>query len=288
MTATPIAVEVPSIRRWRPQLGAATLSAGYLVVLLALSYLVPHLLAHGPNDQDLANGLRAPIGFSGGSWSHPLGTDSLGRDMLSRLAEGARVSLTVSLSAVAIAGTIGSALGMLAGFRGGLVDFVVQTLTEVQVTFPGLLMAILFLSVVGASVGALVAYLSIMGWMVFARTARAGVLAQRRQEFVQSAYAVGASPARVLFRHIAPTLLPTLAVIAALETAQNMLAESALSFLGLGIQPPGVSWGLMMADGRDYMSTAWWLVVLPGLAIISTVLSVMILAEVSRQKIEGR
>jgi peptide/nickel transport system permease protein len=287
MVVAPVTLEVPVQQRWRPRFSAAMVSAGYLLGLLALSYIVPHLLTYGPNDQDLSSALRPPIGF-GGAWAHPLGTDALGRDVFARLAEGARVSLTVSLAAVAIAGTLGTVLGMFAGFRGGRADFLVQMWIEVQVTFPGLLMAILFLAVVGASVGALVAYLSIMGWMVFARTARGGVLTQRRQEYVQSAYAIGAGQFRVLFRHIAPTLVPTLAVIAALETAQNMLAESALSFLGLGIQPPGVSWGLMMADGRDYMSTAWWLVVLPGVAIISTVLSVMILAEGSRRKVDGR
>jgi peptide/nickel transport system permease protein len=196
--------------------------------------------------------------------------------------------LTVSLAAVAIAGSIGAVVGMVAGFRRGIVDHVVQAAVEVQVCFPGLLMAILFLALVGASIGTLIAFLSLMGWMIFARTARAGVLGQKNQEYVQSARAIGASSARVLFRHIAPALLPGLAVVMALETAQNMLAESALSFLGLGIQPPGVSWGLMMADGRQYMTDAWWLIVLPGLAIVLAVLSVMLLAETSRRKIQDR
>lgn len=281
----------PSVRLVRRggRLGLGALSAiGYLVLLLAASYLLPGVLPYGANEQALSEGLRPPVPFSGSSWSHPLGTDGLGRDMLARLVAGGRTSLTVSLSAVAIAGVFGAVLGMLAGFWGRWLDFVVQAWIEVQVSFPGLLMAILFLALVGATQGALIAFLALAGWMVFARAARSGALTQRRQEYVQSAYAIGGGHARVLFRHIAPTLLPGLAVIAALETAQNMLAESALSFLGLGIQPPAVSWGLMMADGRDQMSEAWWLVVLPGLAIVSAVLSVMVLAEVSRKRIHDR
>lgn len=266
----------------------AALSVLFILGLLALSYVLPRVLPYGTDEQSLADMLRPPIPFEGSTRSHPLGTDELGRDVLSRLAEGARTSLTVSLAAVAIAAAVGSMIGMIAGFRRGLTDQAVQAWIEVQICFPGLLMAILFLALVGASIGTLIAFLSLMGWMVFARTARAGVLGEKHQEYVQSAYAIGARPKRVLFRHIAPTLLPGLAVIVALETAQNMLAESALSFLGLGIQPPGVSWGLMMAQGRQYMTTAWWLVVLPGLAIISAVLSVMLLAEISRRRIQDR
>ena len=274
--------------RRRPRISGATAAVIWLLAMLAVSYLVPRLIPYGPDDQSLADMLRPPVPFDGSTWDHPLGTDSLGRDMLARLAEGARVSLTVSLAAVALAAVFGTVLGMLAGFFGRWLDFMVQTLAEVMVTFPGLLLAILFIALVGASIRTLIVILALLGWMVFARAARAAVLSQRRQEYVQSAYAVGGGSARVLFRHIAPTILPGLAVIAALETAQNMLAEAALSFLGLGIQPPEVSWGLMMAEGREYMSTAWWLVVLPGLAIISAVLSVMVLAEASRRAIEDR
>ena len=283
------AAHVSSVPRRAPRSAyGAVASVAYLVVMLAVSYLVPRLIPYGPDEQNLADLLRPPVPFDGSTWGHPLGTDTLGRDVLARLAEGARVSLTVSLAAVAIAAVLGAALGMLAGFYGRWLDFCVQALTEVQVSFPGLLLAILFIALVGASIGTLIVILALLGWMVFARAARAAVLSQRGQEYVQSAFAVGAGSARVLFRHIAPTILPGLAVIAALETAQNMLAESALSFLGLGIQPPGVSWGLMMAEGREYMTSAWWLVVLPGLAIISAVMSVMVLAETSRKAIQDR
>ena len=286
MGASTVTIAEPRVRL-RRRAGTAG-SVLFLVALLVISYIVPRLLPYSPNDQSLADMLRPPLPFHGSTASHPLGTDELGRDVLARLAEGARVSLTVSLAAVAISAVIGSVMGMVSGFRRGIADHALQAWIEVQICFPGLLMAILFLALVGASVGTMIAFLSLMGWMVFARTARAGVLGQKHQEYVQSAYAIGASPARVLFRHIGPTLLPTLAVVVALETAQNMLAESALSFLGLGIQPPGVSWGLMMADGREYMTTAWWLVVLPGVAIISAVLSVMLLAEISRRHVQDR
>jgi peptide/nickel transport system permease protein len=176
-----IATARPAIRRRLiPEVGTAG-SVFFILGLLAMSYIVPRLLPYSPNDQSLADMLRPPVPFGGSTWSHPLGTDELGRDVLARLAEGARVSLTVSLAAVAIAGTVGAIVGMIAGFRRGIVDHIVQGAVEVQVCFPGLLMAILFLALVGASIGTLIAFLSLMGWMIFARTARAGVLGQKNQ-----------------------------------------------------------------------------------------------------------
>jgi peptide/nickel transport system permease protein len=268
--------------------GATAVAVGFLVGLLVVSVLAPVLLPYGANEQDLSQTLLPPVPFSGSSASHPFGTDELGRDMLSRLIAGGGTSLIVSFGTVLIAGVFGVALGMLAGYVGRWVDFVVQTWIEVQVTFPGMLMAILFLALVGASRTALIAFLAFVGWMVFARAARAGVLSERRQEYVRSARAIGAGHTRVLVRHIGPVLLPALGVIAALEIAQTMLAESALSFLGLGVRPPDVSWGLMMAEGRDQMVDAWWLVVLPGLAIVASVLSAMTLAEASRRQVQER
>ena len=268
--------------------GAPAVAVGFLLGLFVASLLGPLLLPYAADQQDLSQTLLPPVPFSGSTTAHPLGTDELGRDMLSRLIAGGGTSLIVSFGTVFIAGVFGIALGMLAGYVGRWVDFAVQTWVEVQVTFPGMLMAILFLALVGASRTALIAFLAFVGWMVFARAARAGVLSERRREYVRSARAIGAGHTRVLVRHIGPVLLPALGVIAALEIAQTMLAESALSFLGLGVRPPDVSWGLMMAEGRDQMVDAWWLVVLPGLAIVASVLSAMTLAEASRRQVQER
>ena len=262
----------------------AVFAASFLSALLLFSVFAPLIWPFGSNEQDLTNTLRPPLPFAGSDPTHPLGTDSLGRDMVARLAAGALTSLSVSLGGVVLAGIIGVALGMIAGFFRGVSDFLINVLIEVQVSFPGLLMAVLFLAVVGGSAPALIAFLAVSGWMVFARSARAGVFGENGKEYVLSAIALGASRPRVLFRHIGPNLLPSIGVIAGLELAQNMLAESALSFLGLGIQPPAVSWGLMLAEGKARMGDAWWLITLPGLAIMLTVLCTVALSEVARTR----
>jgi peptide/nickel transport system permease protein len=262
------------------------LAGAFMILLVAFSFLAPLIWPFGPNDQDLTRTLLPPLPFAGSEAAHLLGTDSLGRDMVARLAAGARTSLGISAAGVAIAGVFGIVVGMIAGYLRGIVDFLVNVLIEVQVSFPGLLMAVLFLALVGGSGPALIAFLAISGWMVFARTARAGVFGENSKEYVRAAIAIGASSPRVLFRHIGPNLLPSFGVIAGLEIAQNMLAESALSFLGLGIKAPAVSWGLMLEEGKARMGDAWWLISLPGLAIMVAVLSIVTLTEAARRRMQ--
>lgn len=265
---------------------STVLAAAFMLLLLTFSFLAPVIWPFGPNDQDLTRTLLPPFPFAGSEFAHLLGTDSLGRDMVARLAAGARTSLGISAAGVALAGVFGIAVGMVAGYLRGAVDFLVNVLIEVQVSFPGLLMAVLFLALVGGSGPALIAFLAISGWMVFARSARAGVFGENSKEYVRAAIAIGASRPRILFRHIGPNLLPSFGVIAGLELAQNMLAESALSFLGLGIKAPAVSWGLMLEEGKSRMGDAWWLITLPGLAIMVAVLSIVTLTEAARRRMQ--
>lgn len=260
----------------------AVVFGGALTVLLAASVVVPLVWPHGPQQQNLANRLVGPVLF-GGTWEFPLGTDHLGRDILARILAGARVTLLISGGGVVLAALFGSALGLLGGYYRRFVDPVLLGLTELQMSFPGLLMAILLFAMLGPSPLALIGFLWYQGWPVFGRAVRGQTMSLRTRAYVEAARGVGAGDVSVLTYHIAPGVAATMGVIAALELAYNMLIESALSFLGFGVQPPSVSWGLMLAEGREYMTIAWWTVVFPGLAIVLAVLSVMGLVESLRR-----
>lgn len=245
-----------------------------MVGLIVLALAAPLLAPHDPAAQRLANRLQPPFQ----DWSHPLGTDNLGRDVLSRLIFGSRISLLVGLSVVLIAGSFGTALGMISGYRGGRTDSVIMRVVDTQVAFPGLLMALIILATVGPSTKAVIIVLAINGWMVYARMTRGVVLSARETPYVDAAEVVGARPKRVIFRHILPNLASPLLTLGVLEFARIVLAEAALSFLGLGIQPPATSWGLDVAQGKEYLFSAWWLVTFPGAAIAVTVLGINLFA----------
>lgn len=245
-----------------------------IVVLVTVAVFAPLLAPHDPSAQSLVNRLSAPFK----SWSHPLGTDNLGRDMLSRLIYGSRISLEVGLAVVAIAGTAGTVLGMVAGYFGGKVDSAVMRVVDTQIAFPGLLLALLIIAVIGPSLRAIIIVLSLDGWMVYARVTRGIVLSVRQSPYVEAAEIVGCRSRRLIARHILPNLTSPLLTLGVLEFARIVLAEAALSFLGLGIQPPSVSWGLMLSDGADFLFSAWWIVTFPGIAIALTVLGVNLFA----------
>ncbi|MXX01547.1 MAG: ABC transporter permease [Acidimicrobiia bacterium] len=249
-----------------------------LALLVSAALFAPLIAPLDPNKQDLAARLLPPFYAEGGSSQHLLGTDQLGRDVLSRIVHGARISLTIPLVSVTLAGVFGTAVGLLAGYRGGKADAFIMRIVDTLFSFPGLLLALTILAVVGPSFWTLAIVLSLRIWMVFARMTRGLVLSAREAEYVEAAALVGASPVRIMLRHIAPNLTAPLLTLAVLESAHVILSEAALSFLGLGIQPPQTSWGLDVAIGRQYVFSAPWLIIFPGLAIAVAVLGINLLA----------
>ncbi len=261
---------------WRDKAGFAGIVL--IFMLLFMAFAAPLLAPHDPAAQDLRARLSPPAWLEKGSMNHILGTDHLGRDILSRVIYGSRVSLLVGASVVLLAGTFGVLMGLFAGYLGGRVDNFVMRWIDTQVAFPGLLLALIILSVIGPSMFTVIVVLSLNGWMVYGRMTRGAVLSVRQTEYVEAAEIVGCHSWRVLYKHILPNLTSPLLTLAILEFARIVLAEAALSFLGLGIQPPATSWGLDVANGKDYIFRAWWLVTMPGIAISITVLAVNLLA----------
>jgi len=256
-------------------------SAAAFLTLLFVSAVFAELVApHDPARGGLMLRNTAPTTADApdGGFPHVLGTDALGRDQLSRLIFGARVSLAVGFASVLLSGAVGVTLGLIAGFYRGAVDDIIMRLVDTQMGFPSLLMALVVLYVLGAGVWNVILVLAVTRWMVYARVTRGLVLSHRESVFVEAARALGCSDRRILFRHILPNLLSPIMVLATLEVATMILTEASLSFLGLGIQPPESSWGLMLAEGRGYVTSAWWLVTFPGVVILLTSLSLNLLA----------
>lgn len=271
-------------QRWSELLGelwrdkAGFFGALFLVVLVIVAVFAPLFAPHDPGQQELVSRLLPPVGFDGGSWTHPLGTDGLGRDVLSRLMYGARISLLVGVSVVAVSGLVGIVAGLLAGYRGGWTDRVIMRTVDTQIAFPGLLIAILLASLIGPSVRTVIIVLAINGWMIYARMARGVVLSVKETAYVEAAEIIGCRPRRVMFTHILPNLAAPVSTLAVLEFARIVLAEAALSYLGVGVKRTDVSWGLDVAGGQDFIFNSWWLVVMPGIMISLTVLSVNLVA----------
>lgn len=277
-------IDEPEHRQGRELLGelwrdkAGLLGVIFLVLLVLAAVFADVIAPHQPTAQSLGDRLLPPAWSQGGEWSHVLGTDALGRDVLSRIIYGSRISLIVGVSVVALAGGFGILMGLLSGYRGGRTDRLIMGVVDPQVAFPGLLLALIVLAVVGPSVTAVILVLAFNGWMVYARMTRSTVLTVRETPYVEAAEMVGCKPRRVIFKHILPNLTAGLMTLGVLEFARIVLAEAALSFLGLGIQPPATSWGLDVANGRQYIFDAWWLVTFPGMAIALTVLAVNLVA----------
>ncbi len=263
-----------------------TLMSGvFLGVVLIGVLLAPLVAPHGYQEQQLK--LRHLAPFSSGEAIvkdttardvteeryYLLGTDHLGRDMVSRLIYGGRISITVGVLGVLVSGTIGIFLGLLAGYYRGVVDDVIMRAVDVFMSVPLLLLALMVLFILGPSFTNIIIVFAIARWMLFCRVTRGVVMSLREQTFVEAARAIGCSDQRVIGRHIIPNLITPILTLAALDVPRNILTESALSFLGFGIQPPESSWGLMLASGRQYITSAWWIVVLPGMAIFMTALS---------------
>jgi peptide/nickel transport system permease protein len=263
--------------------------AGGLILALVIvaSAAAPWLSSVDPVKPAFSQRLRPPQGFGHAS-AHPLGTDNLGRDIFARLLYGGRISLVLAASAMALAAGVGVAVGLIAGLAGGRLDDLVMRLADVQLAFPVIMLAIAIVAVVGTSPGALVSVLALSGWVIYARTVRAAVLTIRETEYVEAARTLGAGNVRLIARHILPNTLAPVLVLASSQFATMVLLESGLSFLGLGLQPPRPSWGLMLAEGRDYLSNAWWLATVPGIAISLVVLGANLLGDGLRDLLDPR
>jgi peptide/nickel transport system permease protein len=247
------------------------------IVILAFIALAvvfaPRLAPYGPLEQHIVDRLKPPV-FAGGSLRYVLGTDPIGRDILSRIIFGSRVSIAVGLSAVLIGGSLGLTLGMVSGYYGSTADMVIMRVADLQLAIPFLVLAIAVITVLKPGLLSIVLVLGLSSWVTYARVARGQVLSVRQRDFVEAARALGGSEARVLLRHMLPNVIAPVIVVATLEVGRMILAEAALSFLGLGIQPPAPTWGGITADGRDYLGTAWWISTLPGIAILLTVVAI--------------
>ena len=241
-----------------------------------------------PIEQDITHRLQPPGWRDAAGSLHPLGTDHLGRDILSRIIHGSRIALVVGLAAVAISGLAGMAVGLISGYFGGKVDDVFMRLADIQLAFPFILLAIAVIGVLGPSLRNIIVVIGVSSWVVYARVVRSEVLSIREREFVQAAIALGSGDPRVLVRHVLPNAFTPWLVVATLDMARVIVIESALSFLGLGVQPPTPTWGGMLADGRVYLSTAWWLATFPGLAILLTVLGINLLGDGLRDTLDPR
>jgi peptide/nickel transport system permease protein len=259
-----------------------------LVVMSGAAILAPQIAPWDPARQMLMKRLRPPAWEARGLREHPLGTDHLGRDILSRIVYGGRISLGVGLSAVTLSALIGVSLGLLAGFHGGRTDAVVMRVADVFLAIPYILLAMGVVFALGPSLLNVILVMAVTRWVQFARIVRADVLSIREREFVSGARARGNRSLRLLLRHVLPNALTPIIVVATLELAFMIIYESALSFLGLGVQPPTPTWGWMLADGRNYIATAWWLATFPGLAIMLTVLAVNLLGDSLRDTLDPR
>jgi peptide/nickel transport system permease protein len=263
---------------------------GMLVVLgvLLAAAFAPLVAPFDPLEQDIGQRLREPGWQDAQGRVHPLGTDHLGRDILSRIVFGSRIALVVGLAAVLISGVLGMLIGLLAGYFGGRVDDFLMRLADIQLAFPFILLAIAVIGVLGPSLRNIIIVIGVSSWVVYARVVRGEVLSIREREYVQAAIALGSQHWRVLRQHVLPNTLTPWLVVATLDMARVIVIESALSFLGLGVQPPTPTWGGMLADGRVYLSTAWWLATFPGLAILITVLGINLFGDGLRDTLDPR
>lgn len=249
-----------------------------LALLVLVAIFAPLLAPHDPYAQSLANRMVSPV-FLGGTWEHPLGTDHLGRDYLSRLIYGARVSLLIGTVAAVISGIIGTAMGVAAGYFGGKVDAVVTFLINVRLAMPVVLVALAVVAILGGSLQVVIGVLGLLLWDRFAVVMRASTLQVRRREYVAAAQAIGASTTRVVLSEIMPNIVNNLIVVVTLEMAHAILLEAALSFLGLGVQPPTPSWGLMVSEGKNMMLFEPWLVLIPGVVLFLLVLAINLMGD---------
>ena len=259
-----------------------------LAALVLTAVFAAYLAPQSPTEGDITQKLIPPIWMERGDWEHPLGTDRFGRDVLSRIIYGSRISLLVSLIAIGVAGTFGTALGLISGYRGGLIDAVLMRLTDIALSLPLILIAVVLVAVSEPSFGNVILVIALLLWPRFARQVRGETLAIKQQDFVALAVVAGRSSWWIMSRHIFPNVVPTLLVITTLQVGYVILLEGTLSFLGVGVPPPNPAWGLMIADGRGFLATAWWISLFPGLAMLLVVLAVNLMGDWLRDHLDPK
>ncbi len=266
--------------------GFPFLAASVLALVLICALLGPWLTPHEAGKIALADAMTPPAWAEGGSAKHLLGTDNLGRDILSRIIAGARVSANVALYAIVISGLIGASLGMAAGYFGGFVDAAISRLIDVQMSVPSIPLAMLFAAVLPPGEAMVIFIIVLSYWTWYARLVRGEVLSLRERDYIKLAKIAGVATPVIFYRHLAPNVLNMLLVLATLQFGSVIVFEAGLSFLGLGIQPPNVSWGGMLADGRNFIDVAWWLITMPGLAIMASCLASNLLGDWLRDTLD--
>jgi peptide/nickel transport system permease protein len=278
----------PARPGWSPrQLEPTVLVGGILVLaIVLLAFLAPWISPHDPLTQVLTDRLKPPAWLPGGSMTYLLGTDTNGRDLLSRILWGARTSLEIGLLTVLVGSAIGISAGLLAGYRGGWLDAIVGRLADIQQAIPLLILALAVIAMVGSSILNLVLVLGIGSWLYYYRVVRGEVLAIRERPYIDAARAAGVGGGRILIRHILPNVAGSIIVLVTLEMPQVILFTAGLTFLGLGVPPPTPEWGRLIFDGRDYLQTAWWLTVEPAVVLVLFVLGVNLLGDALRDRID--
>ena len=263
------------------------------LLILAGLLFVPAIFAdliapHDPVKINLSDRLQPPAWLEGGSFTYFLGTDRQGFDILSRIVHGARISLAISLLAIALGGGVGTLLGLIAAYRGGWVDTLIMRIVDIKLAFPSILLALVLVAVMGGGFTTVVLVIALLLWARFARMVRGEALSIKEQDFIARAQVAGASPMRIMLRHIFPNVVNTVVVLATLEVGHVIILESTLSFLGAGLQQPTPAWGLMVADGRALIVSAWWLFFFPTLAIVLTVLAMNLLGDWLRDRLDPK
>jgi peptide/nickel transport system permease protein len=268
--------------------GVPWVSIAVLAIVVLAAILGDIMAPHDPNGLNLGAAFRPPAWADKGGWAYPLGTDNLGRDILSRIVAGARVSLVSALYAIALSGGIGGLIGMISGYFGGAVDAVIMRLVDIQLSIPSLALALVIAAVFGANFETVVIVIVVTYWTWYARIVRGEILSLKERDYVALARVAGCGTATIFLRHLLPNILNTLLVLATLQVGQVIIFEASLSFLGLGIQSPDVSWGLMLSDARNYITNAWWAITMPGIAIMVTCLASNMLGDWLRDTLDPK
>ncbi|WP_367339815.1 ABC transporter permease [Aminivibrio sp.] len=271
-------------------LRSKTGTLGFLITvsIIAVALLAPFIAPNDPNKINASHLLKPPAWEEGGSSRFFLGTDNLGRDLFSRIIFGSRVSLLVGFFSVVVAGFIGCVLGLAAGFFGGIADSVVMRLSDAFLSIPRVLLSLVVLSVLSPGVLTLIFVIGVTNWVVYARLIRSEVLVIKQLDYIKAARITGCSGRRIIFRHILPNVFSSIIVVSTLSVAQTIILEASMSFLGLGIQPPTVSWGGILADGRNYLASNWWIATFPGIAITVSVIGIMFLGNWLRDVLDPK